>query len=233
MITSFEKISPAARPCIAIVGILFAGFLILSNLTAFKIVQIAGLSFPAGLVFFPLTFIFDDILTEVYGFKVARRVIWSALFANIIIVLGTLLTISLPPSPYWHEQQAYAQVYSAIPRVFIASTISYLAGEFANSIILAKLKIKTQGQHLWLRVALSTMAGVGIDTFVFMHIAFLFAMPYSEIWKIIITMYLLKVGYEIVAIPLTYFISNYLKQKDQIDHYDFNTKFNPFSFEVD
>ncbi len=231
--TTSIAFSPAARPSIVIVGILFSGFLILSNLTAFKVVEIAGLSFPAGLIFFPLTFIFDDILTEVYGFKVARRVIWSALFTNLIIVLGTLLTISLPPSPYWHEQTAYAVVYSAVPRVFAASIISYLAGEFANSIILAKLKILTLGKHLWLRVIASTVVGVGIDTILFIHIAFLFTMPYAAIWNIIFTMYLLKVIYEICAVPLTYCITNYLKKKDNIDHFDFNTKFNPFSFAVD
>ncbi|MBA2708993.1 MAG: VUT family protein [Tatlockia sp.] len=110
--------------------------------------------------------------------------------------------------------------------------VSYFFGEFANSIILAKLKVLTSGRHLWLRAITSTIAGVGIDTVLFIHIAFLFTMPYSKLWQIIGMMYLLKVIFECFALPVTYKITNYLKQKDNVDYYDFNTKFNPFSLEV-
>ncbi len=110
--------------------------------------------------------------------------------------------------------------------------VSYFFGEFANSIILAKLKVLTSGRHLWLRAITSTIAGVGIDTVLFIHIAFLFTMPYSKLWQIIGMMYSLKVIFECFALPVTYKITNYLKQKDNVDYYDFNTKFNPFSLEV-
>lgn len=233
LIKRFPKRNPASRNSVVVVGILFTAFLILSNLCAFKLAQAFSVSFPAGLIFFPITYIFDDILTEVYGFKVSRRVIWCALLANTIVILGTLTTVYLRPSDFWPHQAAYATVYQATPRVFLASIAAYVAGEFTNSTILAKLKILTSGRYLWIRVVSSTVLGVGVDTILFTHIAFLFLFPYGEIWKIILTMYGCKVLYEMVAVPLTYKIANYLKRKDNIDHYDFGTKFNPFSVEVD
>lgn len=233
LIKQLPQKTPATRASIVVVGILFTSFLILSNLTAFKISQLGSFMFPAGLIFFPVTYIFDDILTEVYGFKVSRRVIWTALLANLIIVGGTFLTIHLKPAPLWHYQAAYSVIYQSVPRIFLASIISYIAGEFTNSIILAKLKILTSGRYLWLRAFSSTAVGVGIDTVLFAHIAFLFLIPWVAIWKIIGTMYLFKVAYETCAVPLTYAVANYLKRIDNIDHYDFNTRFNPFSFQVD
>ncbi|KTC90084.1 conserved hypothetical integral membrane protein [Fluoribacter dumoffii] len=179
-----------------------------------------------------MTYVFDDVLTEVYGFKVSRRIIWMALLANTIVFLGTWITIYLTPSPFWSYQEAYATVYQGTLRVFLASVISYFFGEFANSIILAKLKVLTSGKRLWLRAITSTMIGVGIDTILFTHIAFLFIIPYPAIWQIIGTMYLLKVLYEVCALPITYKISNYLKRKDNVDHYDVKTNFNPFSLEL-
>ena len=233
LIKLFPKRNSSTKASIIVVGIMFSAFLILSNLTAIKIAQIGGWAFTAGLVFFPLTYVFDDILTEVYGFKVSRRVIWSALFANLIIILGTWLTIYLEPATFWDLQEAYATIYHAAPRVFAASIIAYLVGEFTNSMILAKLKILTDGRYLWLRAISSTAVGAGIDTLLFAHIAFLFIIPYIAVWEIILVMYLFKLIYEICAVPLTYKVTNYLKRKDNIDHYDFKTKFNPFSLSVD
>ncbi|WP_419420557.1 queuosine precursor transporter [Legionella sp. D16C41] len=232
LIKKFPKTTPATKSSVIIVGILFTAFLILANLTAFKLATFATINFPAGLIFFPLTYVFDDILTEVYGFKISRRIIWMALLANTIIFIGTWCTIYLPPSPFWHEQAAYATVYQATLRVFTASMIGYFFGEFANSMLLAKLKVLTSGNHLWLRAVTSTVIGVGIDTIFFMHIAFLFTMPYHSLWEIIATMYALKVIYEFCALPITYKVSNYLKEKDNIDYYDFKTNFNPFSLAV-
>lgn len=232
LIKRFPIQTAANKSSVISVGILFTTFLILSNLAAFKIASFGSLSFAAGLVFFPLTYVFDDILTEVYGFKISRRIIWMALLANTIVFLGTWLTIYLTPSPYWPHQEAYATIYQGTLRVFVASVISYFFGEFANSIILAKLKVLTSGGRLWLRAITSTMIGVGIDTLLFTHIAFLFIIPYAGIWQIIGTMYLLKVLYEVCALPITYHVSNYLKRKDNVDHYDVKTNFNPFSLEL-
>lgn len=230
IIRYFPKRHHQIRSSVLIVSILFTGFLILSNLTAFKLAAIGGLIFPAGLMFFPLTYIFDDILTEVYGFKVSRRVIWSALLANVIVLLGTTISTYLPAAPHWHEQAAYAAVYHAVPRVFFASMIGYICGEFSNSTILAKLKILTAGRYLWFRALTSSAIGIGIDSILFIHIAFLFSVPYHMLWQIILTTYLVKLAYEGCAIPFTYKVTHYLKQKDNIDHYDFHTKFNPFSW---
>lgn len=232
LIKRFPKQNPALQSSVIVVGILFTAFLILSNLTAFKLATLGPLVFPAALIFFPLTYVFDDILTEVYGFKISRRIIWLALIANTIIFIGTWLTIYLTPSPDWHNQEAYATVYHATLRIVLASTLSYFFGEFANSIILAKLKVFTSGRYFWLRAITSSIVGVGIDTILFIHIAFLYTMPYSHLWNVIVTMYSLKVIYECCALPITYKVSNYLKRKDNIDHYDFKTKFNPFSLEV-
>lgn len=232
LIKQFPKTTAANKASVIVVGILFTAFLILSNLTAFKIASIGGISFAAGLVFFPITYVFDDILTEVYGFSVSRRIIWMALFANMIIFLGTWLTVYLTPSPFWQHQIAYSIIYKGTPIIFIASMVSYLAGEFTNSIILAKLKIFTAGRYLWLRAISSTMIGVGIDSIFFIHLAFFQQVPYLELWKMIATMYCFKVIYEACAIPITYKIANYLKRKDNIDYYDFKTNFNPFSLKV-
>ena len=228
-----EAQSPASKPSVVFVATFFTAFLVLSNLTAFKLAQIGNITFTAGLIFFPVTYLFDNILTEVYGFKVSRRVIWAAQFSNLIIFLGTWSTIYLTPSPFWNQQAAYAAVYEAVPRIFVASMIGYFMGEFANSTILAKLKILTSGRHLWFRAIASTSVGSGIDSIFFMHVAFLFVIPYVELWKIIATMYTFKVVYEICAIPLTYKVANYLKRKDKVDHYDYGTSFNPFSLAVD
>jgi uncharacterized integral membrane protein (TIGR00697 family) len=232
LIKRLPKQITATTPSVLIVGILFSAFLILSNLTGFKLATFASINFPAGMIFFPLTYVFDNILTEVYGFKMSRRIIWTALMANTIIFFGTWCTIYLEPSPFWHEQTAYATVYDATLRIFIASMISYFIGEFTNSIILAKLKVLSSGKNLWLRAMTSTITGVGIDTIIFVHLAFLFTMPYSGIWEIIGTMYGIKVIYEFLALPITYKVTRYLKRKDNIDHYDYKTNFNPFCLEI-
>ncbi len=232
LIKRFPQRTPATKSSVITVGILFTTFLILSNLAAFKLAAFGPITFAAGLIFFPLTYVFDDILTEVYGFKVSRRIIWMALLANTIIFLGTWLTIYLTPSPFWNYQEAYATVYQGTLRVFAASMISYFFGEFTNSTILAKLKVATLGEHLWLRAITSTVIGVGIDTILFTHIAFLNTIPYANIWQVIATMFAIKVLYEVCALPITYKVTDYLKRKDNVDHYDFKTKFNPFSFEL-
>lgn len=232
LIKRFPQQSATMKSSVLMVTVLFTAFLVLSNLTAFKLAAFGSFHFPAGLIFFPITYVFGDILTEVYGFKTSRRIIWMALFANLIIFLGTWITIHLPAAPYWPHQEAYAAVHNASFRIFIASLLSYLAGEFINSIVLAKLKVFTLGRYFWLRIIASTMLGIGIDTLLFIHIAFLFTLPYETLWKIIASMYAAKVLYEICAIPVTYKIANFLKKKDNIDHYDFQTSFNPFSLKI-
>lgn len=210
-------------------SILFTAVLLLANLSAFKLVQIGPLIFPAGLIFFPLTYIVDDILTEVYGFKVSRRIIWCGLAANFIVFAGIWVTTFLPTSPDWHEASAYNTVYQSTPRIFVGSMLGYFFGEFLNSVVLAKMKILTSGRYLWLRAITSSALGLAVDTILFVHIGFLFLISYQDLLHVIIVCYSVKLIYEICAVPITYKITNFLKRKDNIDHYDYQTKFNPFS----
>lgn len=227
---------------IVFLGMLFVSFLIISNLTAFKVVEIHlthtfSINFPAALVFFPLTYFFDDVLTEVYGFKMSRLVIWGGLICSAMITLCTWIAVQLPASSIWdantnHGASAYALVFKGSLRIFIASMLAYFCGEFLNSMLLAKLKVMTAGKYFSLRVMASTAVGVGIDSMIFCNIAFWNVMPQHIIWEIIVTLYLFKVSYEFMMLPITYTLTSYLKKKDHIDFYDTHTKFNPFSLNL-
>ena len=233
IIPQFPKEKFGHSNSILIIGILYSTFLVLSNFSATKISHIFFGDLASGIIFFPLTYIFDDILTEVYGFKQSRRVIWAGFLANIVCVIGIQIVIAMPPSSFWDNQEAFASVFRLSPRIFVASMLSYLVGEFINSIVLSKLKILTSGKYLGLRYVGSTICGVGIENTLFCFLAFYLILPTEVIGKMILIQLLLKVGYEILVLPITYKITNYLKSKDKIDHYDFNTQFNPFSLRLD
>jgi len=218
---------------IQIIAVIYTTFLILSNISALKISSVLGYSIPSGLVFFPLTYIFNDILTEVYGFKVSRRVIWLGLISNLIITVGIYGIIHLTPSPYWSHQREFETIFALSPRIFAASVLSYFCGEFINSTIIAKLKIFTDGKYLWLRVAGSTAIGVGIESILFAFIAFWSVFPKNVLLEMILIQVLFKVGYELIALPVTYKVIEFLKKVDGADYYDFATKFNPFSFRLE
>jgi uncharacterized integral membrane protein (TIGR00697 family) len=226
---------------VLVLGVLFTTFLIAANISGFKIVEInlpfMSLHFPAGLVFFPLTYFFDDALTEVYGFKISRLIIWTAFFCNVVFILSIWTSISLPPSPSWlmampSADQAYKLVFAGSFRIMIASMIAYFSGEFFNSIILAKLKVLTSGKYFFLRIMSSTVVGAGLDTVIFSQIAFWGILSGAVLWEIIFTEYIFKVCYEIVMLPVTYKMTAYLKRLDQVDHYDSNTRFNLFSLSL-
>jgi len=221
------------------IGMLFISCLVLSNLTAFKIAEIhfsryfnASVIFPSALIFFPLTYLFNNIITEVYSFKVARLIIWGGLICNALLMIGLELTVLLPPTASWSLQEAYSIIYHSSFRIFLASTAGYFIGEFTNSMILAKLKLLTEGKQLWLRVVTSTFIGVGIDSVIFCTIAFFGVIPNEMIRHLIVTQYIFKMAIEIAALPLTYRVVKYLKKKDDIDSYDDKTNFNPFSLKL-
>jgi len=238
---AFQKNQIAARRVI-LIGMLFVSFLIMSNLTAFKIAQIRvfssyNIEFPAALIFFPLTYFFDDILTEVYGFKLSRLIIWCGLACSAIVSVCTWVTVQLPAAPIWdtgtnHGAAAYELIFNGSTRVFFASTLSYFFGEFINSIILAKLKVLTTGKYFALRIMSSTAIGVGIDSILFTNLAFWNILPQAVIWKIILVQYLFKISYEFIMLPVTWQVTKYLKRVDKIDYYDTNTKLNPFSLSL-
>lgn len=232
---------------IVFLGMIFVTLLILSNLTAFKIAEFKfshfflfdklfgsnEINFPASLIFFPITYLFDNILTEVYGFAVSRLVIWCALICNTIFTLGSLLAVQLHPSSYWPDQSQFALIFNSAPRILFASTIAYLCGEFLNSIVISKVKVMTKGQWLWLRLVISTAIGVFIDSYIFCHIAFLGKIPSHIIWQMIRVQFTFKVAFEILALPFTYGLIGFLKRKDKVDHYDIHTNYNPFVINLD
>ncbi len=211
-----------------VVAGVFITCLITANIIAVKLISIGGLILPAAIIIFPVSYIFGDILTEVYGYRWARRVIWLGFFCNLVAVLAIWLGGLLPSAPVWGGQQAYETILGYAPRLLIASFIAYLVGEFANSFILAKMKIRTKGRWLWTRTIGSTIIGQGLDAVVFIIIAFAGTQPWGILGTIILTHWLVKTGYEALATPFTYAVVNYLKKKEGIDTYDYDTSFNPF-----
>jgi len=211
-----------------VVAGVFITCLIIANIIAVKLISIGGLILPAAIIIFPVSYIFGDILTEVYGYRWARRVIWLGFFCNLLAVLAIWLGGLLPSAPVWGSQQAYATILGYAPRLLIASFIAYLVGEFANSFILAKMKIRTKGRWLWTRTIGSTIVGQGLDSTLFIIVAFAGTQPWGILGTIILTHWLVKTGYEALATPFTYAVVNYLKKKEGIDTYDYDTSFNPF-----
>ena len=219
--------------CLPIIAMLYVTSLLIASVAAFKIVQIGPVVFPAGLVIFPFSYIFDDILTEVYGYQYSRRVIWTGLFCIWLFCLVGKITTWLPAAPFWSFQEAYGLVLSSVPRIVIASSTSYLCSEFLNSYLLAKLKILFSGKHYWLRLIASTGVGSAIDTLLFCVIAFSGIFAWSNIGRLIFWQWIIKVSYEILVIPLTYLITNYLKRIEHEDYYDYETNFNPFRLRIE
>lgn len=207
---------------------LFVAVLLISNIASTKIVQIGRFTFDGGTLLFPLTYIFGDILTEVYGFRAGRRVIWIGFFSALLMSLFLGLIGLIRPAAGWEYQQAYMQILGQTPRIVAASLIAYFAGEFSNSIVLAKMKILTKGKWLWTRTIGSTLVGEGVDTVLFVLIAFAGLYSWEMVMLIIISNYIFKVGIEVIFTPATYSIVGTLKKREKVDYYDYNTNFNPF-----
>ena len=217
----------------------FVTTLIVSNIIAVKLVNIGGLVLPAAVVLFPVAYIFGDILTEVYGYARARQVIWTGFLCNLLAVIAIWIGGRLPAAPFWtagafdnaqSAQQAYQAILGFTPRLLVASFIAYLVGEFLNSLVLAKLKIRTRGRFLWLRTISSTIVGEGADSLVFITIAFVGILPAGNLATAILSQWLFKVAYETLATPLTYLIVTWLKRAENEDYYDRDTNFNPIPF---
>lgn len=211
--------------------LVMAGFvtvLLVSNIVSAKITRLWVFTFDAGTLLFPISYIFGDILTEVYGYSPSRRVIWTGFFANLVMSGVLILVGRLPPAPGWGYQEAYLRILGLTPRIVCASLIAYWLGAFANSFVLAKLKIFTRGHFLWSRTIGSTVVGQGIDTFLFVGIAFLGVLTPRLLWSVAISNYFFKVGVEVLATPITYRVVNFLKQREGVDAYDYRTNFTPF-----
>lgn len=217
---------------------IFVTSLVISNIIAVKLVNIFGLYLPAAVILFPIAYIFGDVLTEVYGYARARQVIWTGFFCNLLAVGAIWIAGLLPPAPFWAlgpfesppaAQQAYQRILGFTPRLLLASFIAYLIGEFLNSFVMAKLKIRTEGRLLWLRTISSTIVGEGADSAVFITVAFWGIFPVNAIGQAILSQWLFKVTYETLATPLTYLVVNWLKRAENMDYFDRDTDFKPLT----
>ena len=211
-----------------LIGI-FVAVLVISNVSSAKILKLGPFSFDGGTILFPLAYIFGDIFTEVYGYKRTRRIIWTGFAANILMAAAFIVIGKLPAAPDWNNQAAYDAILGLVPRIVLASVIAYWIGEFANSFILAKMKIWTKGKWLWMRTIGSTVVGELLDTIFFCSIAFYGQIPLKLLFIVILSNYVFKVGVEILFTPITYSIVKFLKRREKSDVYDYQTKFTPFN----
>jgi len=188
--------------------------------------------FGAGILFFPLGYVIGDVLTEVYGFARARRVIWAGFAALLFMAFMSWVVVALPPAPGWPGQAAYESVFGQVWRIVFASITAFWAGEFINSYVMARMKIWTGGKHLWSRTIGSTVVGQGIDSLIFYPLAFLGTWSNEQVISVMITNWLLKVGWEVVLTPVTYGVVGWLKRKEGVDIFDEGTNFSPFKTKV-
>ena len=217
-----------------LITVTFVVILFLSNFVANnKFSQIGDFAFGSGIIFFPVSYLLGDVLTEVYGYSKYRRVIWIGFSVLLIATIFIQAILLLPPAKDWPNQLAYETVFSNAPRTVISSILAFWCGEFSNSFILAKMKILTSGKYLWTRTIGSTIIGEGVDTLIFYPLAFggLLAFPWHLIFKVMIANYTLKVLWEVIATPLTYKVVAFLKKKENEDYFDHKTNFSPFKLE--
>jgi uncharacterized integral membrane protein (TIGR00697 family) len=207
---------------------IFVVVLLISNLVGPKICKIGPFLISGAQLLFPITYIFGDVFTEVYGYGASRRAIWIGFFSSFLLALMGLFTVWIPPAPDWHGQQAFATVFNFVPRMVAASLIAFWCGEFANSYVMAKMKLWTGGKRLWTRTVGSTVVGQAVDTTIVITLAFMGSVPWTTIFNLIGSAYLGKVVYEVLATPLTYAVVNGLKRAEGVDVYDRGTDFNPF-----
>jgi uncharacterized integral membrane protein (TIGR00697 family) len=201
--------------------------------TSFEVPLLGTVTFLAGVLFFPISYIFGDILTEVYGYGRDRRVVWAGFAALAFASLMAAVVVHLPPSEASRANQpAVEAIFGSTPRIVVASSLAFLCGTFVNSFVLAKMKIWTRGRYLWTRIVGSTLCGELVDSVIFYFVAFYGRMPESHLIAIMFTQYALKSGWEFIATPLTYRIVAFLKRAESEDYYDTNTNFTPFSLKT-
>ncbi|WAT19001.1 queuosine precursor transporter [Aurantiacibacter sp. MUD11] len=208
----------------------FVVVLVLSNVIgAAKLSTVAGFTFGAGILFFPLSYVIGDVLTEVYGYARARRVIWTGFAALVFMAVMSFVVVELPPAASWTGQEAYESVFGQVPRIVLASVTAFWAGEFVNSYVMAKMKVWTQGKALWSRTIGSTVVGQGVDSLLFYPIAFLGVWETSDVLLVMVTNWALKVGWEAALTPVTYRVVGFLKKREGVEIFDTDTDFSPFA----
>ena len=209
-------------------GILFAACLLISNILAVKIIMIGPWAAPAGVLIFPISYIIGDVVAEVWGYQKARLIIWAGFAVNLIAILFYSLSIVIPAAPFWTNQDAYATVLQYSPRIALASIVAYLFGSFINAYVMSRVKVLTAGKNFSMRAVVSTIAGEGIDSVIFMSIAFIGIIPGHSLLVMIGTQASLKIIYEIIVLPLTVVIVKWLKKQEGIDTFDTDISYNPF-----
>lgn len=215
----------------------FVAVLLLSNVIGAakpSVINVGGSDwvFGAGILFFPLGYVIGDVLTEVYGYARARRVIWAGFAGLLFMAFMSWVVVSLPPAPGWEGQAAYESVFGQVWRIVIASIVAFWAGEFVNSYVMARMKIWTAGKKLWTRTIGSTVVGQGVDSIIFYPLAFWGVWSNEQVITVMITNWLLKVGWEVVLTPATYGVVGWLKRKEGVDIFDEGTDFSPFKTKV-
>jgi len=218
----------------------FVAIILLSNVIgAGKVAQIwlPGVGywpFGAGILFFPISYVIGDVLTEVYGYARARRVIWAGTIAVLFMAFMSFVVVALPPAPDWKNQAAYETIFGQVPRIVFASVCAFWAGEFVNSYVLARMKVWTGGKQLWTRTIGSTVAGQAVDSLIFYPLAFWGAEGWTNdlVIKVLVTQWLLKVSWEVLLTPVTYLAVNFLKSREGVDVFDDRTDFTPFKSQV-
>lgn len=208
----------------------FVTVLLCSNIIgAAKVASVGGFVFGAGVFFFPFSYIFGDVLTEVYGYAKTRRVVWAGFVALAFASLMSIAIVALPPAPDWGNQEAYATIFGQTPRIALASLIAYWSGEFANSFVMARMKVMMDGRSLWMRTIGSTIVGQAFDSLIFYPVAFYGVWATSDVMLVMVSNYFIKVGWEAAITPITYMVVNFLKRKENEDYYDRDTNFSPFT----
>ncbi|MCB2073207.1 MAG: queuosine precursor transporter [Novosphingobium sp.] len=208
----------------------FVAILLLSNLIgAAKLSTVAGYTFGAGILFFPVSYVIGDVLTEVYGYANARRCIWAGFLAMIFMAFMSYVVVAMPPAESWNGQAAYESVFGLVPRIVVASMLAFWAGEFVNSFVLAKMKIWTKGKLLWSRTIGSTVFGQAVDSAIFYPVAFYGIWETQDVIAVMITNWAMKVAWEAILTPVTYVVVGWLKGREGVDVYDEGTEFSPFA----
>ncbi|MGE5654099.1 MAG: queuosine precursor transporter [Bacillota bacterium] len=207
----------------------FVATLLISNIVAVKVVSIFGMSFSGAIILFPVTYIFGDILTEVYGYAQSRKAIWMGFGAQGLLAVIVSVVGVMKPAQGWELQGAYEQILMVAPRMALASLAAYVVGSFLNSIVLSRVKVATSGRHLWIRTISSTVVGELADSLIFFNVALFCVLPSSVIGAMIVNSWVFKSAYEILATPFTYAVVGWLKRSEGVDAFDTNASYNPFS----
>lgn len=218
----------SVSPLFMVFGILFTACLLISNILAIKIITIGSLAVPAGVIIFPISYIVNDVIVEIWGYKKARFVIWIGFAMMILSNVMYQMAIEIPAAPFWTGQDSFKAILQNSPRIGLASVLAYLVGSFANAFIMSKMKVSSNGKNFSARAILSTLVGEGLDSLVFIFVAFLGIIPVNDLLLMILAQTFIKTAYEIVILPVTIFVVNKVKKAEQNTVYDTNISYNPF-----